>query len=421
VTKVAILDSTWGDLPTINSRYRINIGRIKTIKVKDFGVGYPTNYPTLTVNCSLSGNGNATAELSIGAVGRYSGRYVNDDGFLSANKHLQDSFYYQDYSYVLKAEKVINDYRNVVKKLLHPAGLTLFGIVNVDGVKVARRTHAAHTVVTTSEFNGEIPELDLVAEYQMLEDLSDSQKLYDVSGLYPNGNNAVLGSWGVADLGDPTWSSEGIVFQNNYVSGLWTPIDNHEQTVVVVAKPSTLTGSPIGSIDLDDESQTSGYRITVGADGKLTFTTQKYTTTLNTLSCSTDAGKITVGDYFFATLRYLNNTLVGNLNKDSAIVTTFPTDVDAQTISQNSRGYFIGTGGYVNRAISSPLWGSALYGATLTGIPETITPGPGLQNGFFDGTVAYAIIYDRYLTDTEILDAYLTLKTLLAGRGITLN
>ena len=82
----------------------------------------------------ISGSGNhAEARGLIGAVGRTLGKFVNADGKVSeSSKKIQDSFFYQEYSYVIKVGQSIDKYRDAVKKLLHPIGLALFGEVTVQ-------------------------------------------------------------------------------------------------------------------------------------------------------------------------------------------------------------------------------------------------------------------------------------------------
>jgi len=68
----------------------------------------------------------------IGAIGLTTGEFLNADGFISeGSKRIQDSFYYQDYSYVIRIGQSVNKYRDAVKKLLHPVGLALFGEVSL--------------------------------------------------------------------------------------------------------------------------------------------------------------------------------------------------------------------------------------------------------------------------------------------------
>jgi hypothetical protein len=68
----------------------------------------------------------------IGAYGETTGSFLDSDGKLSdGSKKLQDSFYYQDYSYVIRIGQSVSKYRDAVKKLLHPTGLALFGEVSL--------------------------------------------------------------------------------------------------------------------------------------------------------------------------------------------------------------------------------------------------------------------------------------------------
>ena len=62
-------------------------------------------------------------------------RFINDDGKLSEfTKRIQDSRYYQEFSYVIKSGFSIKDYRSTIYKLMHPAGTTVFGAINVQSL-----------------------------------------------------------------------------------------------------------------------------------------------------------------------------------------------------------------------------------------------------------------------------------------------
>lgn len=69
---------------------------------------------------------------TIGTVSRSEGVLFGADGRISeSSKNIQDSFYYQDFSYVIKVGQSINIWRDAVKRILHPVGLALFGEVSV--------------------------------------------------------------------------------------------------------------------------------------------------------------------------------------------------------------------------------------------------------------------------------------------------
>ena len=62
------------------------------------------------------------------------GNFINSDGKISdSSKRIQDSRFYQDYSYQIRTTESINRYRDIVRKLLHPLGLALFGSLLHDG------------------------------------------------------------------------------------------------------------------------------------------------------------------------------------------------------------------------------------------------------------------------------------------------
>lgn len=69
----------------------------------------------------------ATVQFNLGNKLKYPGYYNSNRGFLSDNIYLQDSFYYQIYSYVVKIDEVIEKYKSEVESTVHPAGLKLFG------------------------------------------------------------------------------------------------------------------------------------------------------------------------------------------------------------------------------------------------------------------------------------------------------
>lgn len=99
-------------------------GSIRKIKMDNFGINYNQS-PTVSVD-SLNGSG-FVGVANVGPVCLSEGYYINYDGRLSTDKVLQDNHYYQDYSYVLKSEIVIDKYRESIRRLTHPAGTAMFG------------------------------------------------------------------------------------------------------------------------------------------------------------------------------------------------------------------------------------------------------------------------------------------------------
>jgi hypothetical protein len=108
------------------------IGGVKTLKIVNNGFHY-TQLPTL--NFSAKGDGTAIGVATIGGYeDEHQTRWIGDDSFISAANYIQDSSYYQSYSYVIKSGNTIDKWRDYIKRLLHPPGLALFGRTVITGL-----------------------------------------------------------------------------------------------------------------------------------------------------------------------------------------------------------------------------------------------------------------------------------------------
>ena len=83
----------------------------------------------------------ATGSANVGTIGTTSGEFFGADGKISEDvMKVQDSYYYQDYSYVVRVGQSINEWRDAIKSTVHPAGWQVFGEVEVVGKATARMT-----------------------------------------------------------------------------------------------------------------------------------------------------------------------------------------------------------------------------------------------------------------------------------------
>jgi hypothetical protein len=74
-----------------------------------------------------------TAATIIGTIASTSGNFINQDGWISENSmRIQDSLYYQDFSYVIKVGQVVNNWRDSFKKSSHIAGFYFTGQVTLQ-------------------------------------------------------------------------------------------------------------------------------------------------------------------------------------------------------------------------------------------------------------------------------------------------
>lgn len=98
------------------------IGSIRSVEITNFGI----NYSTANASASAVGDGNANLIPVITGLGIKEGVFLDDDGKVNF-KIIQDSYYYQDYSYVIKSGLAFQTYSDTLKSIIHPAGLQSFG------------------------------------------------------------------------------------------------------------------------------------------------------------------------------------------------------------------------------------------------------------------------------------------------------
>jgi len=74
----------------------------------------------------------AIMSSSVGTVIETDGEFSGVDGFISeSTKKIQDSLYYQDYSYIVKVGESITEWRDYLKSAVHPAGFYFAGEVSI--------------------------------------------------------------------------------------------------------------------------------------------------------------------------------------------------------------------------------------------------------------------------------------------------
>ena len=78
-------------------------------------------------NAQVNADDPAVVNIRLGALVRYPGFFESNNGFLSDSIFIQDSKYYQAFSYVIKIDERLASYKSAVKTMLHPAGMALFG------------------------------------------------------------------------------------------------------------------------------------------------------------------------------------------------------------------------------------------------------------------------------------------------------
>jgi hypothetical protein len=93
----------------------------------------------------------------------FPGRYVDTKGFLSWNNKLQDNFYYQEFSYVLRVSEALEKYSEIIKKTLHPAGTKRFNelIINSTAPAIVIASFSYSDIIDV-EVNESVVSIDTV-------------------------------------------------------------------------------------------------------------------------------------------------------------------------------------------------------------------------------------------------------------------
>jgi hypothetical protein len=106
-------------------------GNIKRISIINSGLNYGAD---IVVNIfSPTGKKKAVVYALRKAITRYPGYFKGNSGKVSSNKKIQDGHYYQEFSYELKGRVGIDEYFDVLRQLVHPAGMRMFGSVLLKG------------------------------------------------------------------------------------------------------------------------------------------------------------------------------------------------------------------------------------------------------------------------------------------------
>jgi hypothetical protein len=97
---------------------------VETVQVVNSSFNYA--FPSM-VSLQTTDLKTVTGELVIGAVGIAEGYYGDNNSFLSNDKYLHDSLYYQEFSYDIKIDEKFSEYFDILRKVVHPAGKKAFG------------------------------------------------------------------------------------------------------------------------------------------------------------------------------------------------------------------------------------------------------------------------------------------------------
>jgi hypothetical protein len=118
----------YGKNAIINSPARSAEGTISTIDVFNSGFGY-TNGELLSIRTSNNAFV-ATGYAQLLRQGQGEGEWLDTGSFVDSDKKIQDSNFYQEFSYQIKSNLSLDRYESILKDTVHVAGTNLFGRID---------------------------------------------------------------------------------------------------------------------------------------------------------------------------------------------------------------------------------------------------------------------------------------------------
>ena len=133
------LGGTKGHNAVITTNVANSQGVVVAAEVINSGYGFT---PGDTVFLSMPGNEGvivtASAVIELDGVG--DGYWKDNKSFLSDVMKIQDSYYYQDFSYDIVVNRMLNVYEKTVKDLIHPSGIALFGRFRIKNELISNQS-----------------------------------------------------------------------------------------------------------------------------------------------------------------------------------------------------------------------------------------------------------------------------------------
>lgn len=109
-----------------------DIGKIERVQVTDGGLAY-TTAGNVSISINSSNGSGAVLTPVINTVFTEPKRYLDTRSTPSGISKIQDSYYYQQYSYVIASDVSPDKWLGQVKRIAHPAGTQLFGMYRLYG------------------------------------------------------------------------------------------------------------------------------------------------------------------------------------------------------------------------------------------------------------------------------------------------
>ena len=130
---------------------------------------------TLDFNVDTINGSDAEFEIEFGSFIKTAGRYVGVKGQLSESIVLQDSFFFQKYSYEVLTNFPINRWRGPIKKTVSPAGTIPFANIRVsDQLDLAVESELFSSITIPGIYNIEVTDTLSESVLGLIQDYNDN-------------------------------------------------------------------------------------------------------------------------------------------------------------------------------------------------------------------------------------------------------
>ena len=327
--------------------------------INESGIDFSNNDVTITDSGGATGtivNADiATGSTTVATTSTSTGAYAGVESLLGEDLiRLQDSYYYQDFSYEVRIGASLSSYLNELKKAVHPAGFKPFGKVTVATELAVR---IATTAAGVADFTGDdtfTPELASVLE--TIFDQTFQRRL--------RADNQGIGH-----------RDDKIIYETGSVAG--------DKLILDATSSSTGSTTPSSvSILLEDNLQPSGYDYDVAY------------LILDSSAVATDiGGKIDVES------GSLENEYEGFMLEENNIILEYATD-----------------GGFTDRLVLNGTDGSSTNADSYINLDEGLTEYLGMEDGHI--STGSRILYEDYqVTTNEVNSGIMKAETAHDGVG----
>ena len=428
-------------------------GSVKKIAIINSGLNYASDV-ILNVFSDL-GDQSAKVIGLRGAVTNYPGYFLGNRGKVSVNKKIQDGHYYQDFSYELKSRVSFQVYFDVLKKIVHPSGMRMFGSILVkDAIQNTTVHSSQYTDKTTSVIGRYTPYAFRTFNNLRLSTFLPNQvrgatlqvwlSTYNIAGNTTSGVTAGWASQGLTAQGVNQWIdlARGVTYSVPVANDAWVTPRFAQETVnthpSLVFRPINESGSDFRGSD-SSLWRSYGYwgGLTVGALGLTSarsyFVVAKGRTATDIGNLGDSNSRFLIGD------SGVNHGLVfgktGGTQTPKVIAYNFVNSTTRPNITANVTAlneWFLVCNTYTGTPNGSmSLFLNGVCAGTVTSSLSTdifiansgrgVSLGIGMVNQIdttFDGEIAEVVCYqgDVGKTDREKIEGYLAHKYGLAGK-----